>query len=92
MNRKQRIEAARFAKKDGNGELAEKISLFGKMPDHCMVCESPFNKKDKKQVMTWNVVVREKENRVNLYCPECWQRSLKLIGEIKDHLNEKSSV
>ncbi len=92
MNRKQRREAAKSAKKDGNKELAEKISLFGKMPDYCMICEKPFDKKDKQQVMTWNVVVREKENRVNLYCPECWERNLNLIKEIEEYLNEKDTV
>ena len=67
MNRKQRREAAKQAKSQGNQELEEKIGLFGKMPDHCLVCEKDFDKRDREQVMSWNVVVREKENRVNLY-------------------------
>jgi hypothetical protein len=91
MNRKQRRDAAKHARKQGNDELSEKISLFGKMPDHCMVCEKDFDKKDKEQVMSWNVVVREKENRVNLYCPNCWSSSLKFIKEVEEALNEKNS-
>mgnify|MGYP003117600166 CR=1 FL=1 len=91
MNRKQRRDAAKQAKKQGNTELQEKISLFGKMPDHCLVCQKEFDKMNKEQVMSWNVVVREKENRVNLYCPQCWEKSLKLIEEIQEALNEKDA-
>ena len=91
MNRKQRRDAAKQAKKQGNSELHEKISLFGKMPDHCMICYKDFDKKDREQVMSWNVVVREKENRVNLYCPQCWEKSLKFIEEVQEALSEKNS-
>ena len=34
--------------------------------------------------MTWNVVVREEEEIVRLYCPECWDKANKIIKEIKD--------
>jgi hypothetical protein len=34
-------------------------------------------------VMSWSVVVREKEEKVNLYCPECWAGALELLDEIK---------
>ena len=33
------------------------------------------DKKDKKMVTTWNVVVREKEGKVNLYCPTSSQNN-----------------
>ena len=91
MNRKQRREAAKQAKSQGNSELHEKISLFGKMPDHCMICQEDFDKMDKEQVMSRNVVVREKEDRVNLYCPQCWEKSLKFIEEIQEALIEKNN-
>ena len=61
------------------------------MPDHCMICYKDFDKKDREQVMSWNVVVREKENRVNLYCPQCWEKSLKFIEEVQEALSEKNS-
>ena len=33
-------------------------------------------------VMSWSVVVQEE--KVRLYCPECWTRAQELIKEIKD--------
>ncbi len=86
MNRKQRRAAAKQAKKDGNEEVAEKVALFGKLGDACLVCNKPFDKKDKEMVMSWNVVVREKEDMVNLYCPECWSGAVELLNEIKNDL------
>jgi len=83
MNREQRRAAEKQAKNDGNEELSEKINLFGKLEDACLVCNKPFDKKDREMVMSWSVVVREKEEKVNLYCPECWAGALELLDEIK---------
>ena len=77
---------AKRAKKDGNEELMEKVALFGKLGDACLICNEPFDKKDKEMVMSWNVVVRENEGKVNLYCPECWSGALELLNEIKNDL------
>jgi predicted RNA-binding Zn-ribbon protein involved in translation (DUF1610 family) len=87
MNRKQRRAAAQAAKKDGNKELSEKIFLFEQTPDECSACIKPFDKTDKEMVQSWNVVVREKENIVRLYCPDCWQKAINVIqtyGEKND--------
>jgi hypothetical protein len=75
MNREQRRAAAKNAKKakkNNTPEFEEKIALFGKLPDGCLVCNKSFDKKDKKQVMSWSVVVRNDTEEVRLYCPECW--------------------
>ena len=53
-----------------------------------MTCEKPFDKMDKEQVMSWNVVIRQEEEKVNLYCPECWQKAqniIKKLGETNDN-------
>ena len=70
MSRKLKRNKEKKAKK----ELATKVALFGKLGDTCMTCDKPFNKKDKKQVTSWSVVVREKEGKANLYCPEWIER------------------
>ena len=88
MNREQRRAMAKQAKKDGNEELVEKVALFGKLGDACLVCNKPFDKKDREMVMSWNVVVREAEEKVNLYCPECWNGAVEMLGEIKKDLEE----
>ena len=43
---------------------------------------------DKEQVKTWNVVVREKEDKVNLYCPDCWSKATNLLEEIRKEIGE----
>jgi len=87
MNREQRRAAEKQAKKDGTEEITEKIALFGKLGDECLVCAKPFDKKNKEMVMSWSVVVREKEEKVNLYCPECWNGAMELLNEIKNDLS-----
>ena len=83
MNRKQRRAAAKQMKKDGTEVVAEKVALFGKLEDECLVCEEPFDKTNKEMVMSWNVVVREKEGKVNLYCPTCWERAQSVIEQAR---------
>ena len=84
MNRKQRRAAVKEAKKNGNTDLAEKTALFSSLPDHCLACTKPFDKKDKKQVMSWSVVVREEKKVVRLYCPDCWQKAKNIVKTIED--------
>jgi len=71
----------RQRKKDAQQELKEKVGLFNKLADHCLVCQKDFDKKNKEMVMTWSVVV--KEETVRLYCPECWGKAVNLIKELK---------
>jgi len=81
----------RQREKDAQQELKEKVGLFNKLSDQCLVCQKDFDKQNKKMVMTWSVVV--KEDTVRLYCPECWDKANKLIKEIKDgYTNTKSDV
>jgi uncharacterized protein with PIN domain len=86
MNREQRRAAAKREKKDGNEEVAEKVALFGLIGDQCLVCNKPFDKKDREMVMSWNVVVREKEEKVNLYCPDCWNGALDMLKQAKEEI------
>mgnify|MGYP003147224679 FL=1 len=89
MNREQRRAVAKQAGKDGNKQLQEKISLFGKLPDECLTCEKPFDKKDRDMVMSWNVVVHGDQEVVRLYCPECWDKAIKITEDFKRRLEEK---
>ena len=90
MNRKQRRAAAKAAKKQGNPEsdLAEKMLLFDKLPEECSACTEPFDKKNRDMVMTWNVVVRNDEEAVRLYCPDCWTKAQKAIQQLYGVTNE----
>tara|TARA_B000000609_G_C24121926_1_gene320094 strand:- start:108 stop:395 length:288 start_codon:yes stop_codon:yes gene_type:complete len=87
IERKLRRKQAKKGKKRAEKELATKVALFGKLPDKCLTCDKPFDKLDREQVMSWSVVVRQQEEKVNLYCPRCWknaQQAMKQIMEDKD--------
>jgi len=87
LNKKIQREKEKAAKK----ELQKKVGLFSKLSDQCLVCQKDFDKKNKDMVMSWSVVV--KEEKVRLYCPECWERANNLIKEIKDgYASSKSDV
>ena len=87
MNRDQRRKLGIKKKPD----LEKKIGLFDKLPKQCTNCDKPYDKKDKKMAMTWSVVVREQENKVNLYCPVCWDEAHKLIAQMKEEMNENKN-
>ena len=89
LERKLRRKLAKKGKKTAEKELAAKVALFGYLPNKCLTCETPFDKLDREQVMSWNVVVRQKEEKVNLYCPECWDNAQKTI---KKYMEDKDAV
>ena len=78
MNRQQRRERERILKKAGKkgSEMEKKLNLFEEIPENCLTCNKEFDKKNKKMVMSWNVVVREREGIVRLYCPTCWDKAI----------------
>ena len=89
LERKLRRKQAKKGKKRAEKELATKVALFGHLPNKCLTCEAPFDKLDREQVMSWNVVVRQQEEKVNLYCPECWDNAQKTI---KKYMEDKDGV
>ena len=77
--------------KEVKKDLQEKIGLFNKLGEECLVCEKEFDKKNREMVSSWSVIV--KEETVRLYCPECWTRANNLIKEIQDgSTNPKNDV
>jgi hypothetical protein len=77
MSHKRKFE--RTKKKAAEKELKQKVSMFDMMPDACVSCFKDFDKRDREMVMTWYVVERRKEKKVNLYCPECWEDGMNLV-------------
>jgi len=80
MNRAQKRKLKKQTK--NNEILAEQISLFGKLPTKCNVCEKSFDKTNKEMVFSWKVVVREKEQIVRLFCPECQDAAAKVVKDV----------
>tara|TARA_R100000152_G_C6733545_1_gene157953 strand:+ start:784 stop:1062 length:279 start_codon:yes stop_codon:yes gene_type:complete len=87
---KRKLERNKLKKKikDTKRDLKAKTGLFHKLGDECLNCQKAFDKTSKKMALEWTVVVREAEEKVNLYCPECWESGKKIIEEIKGDLND----
>ena len=88
FERKIRRQQARGRKKLAEKEMATKVAMFGELGESCLICEKEFDKTDKEMVSSWYVVVREQENKVNLYCPPCWEAALQNIKEIQEAIAE----
>ena len=71
-------------KKNLENEVQEKLNMFDKLGEECLACKKEFDKTNREMVETWNVVVREGEGIVNLYCPQCWGFAQKIIKEMFD--------
>jgi uncharacterized protein with PIN domain len=89
LERKLRRKKAHKAKKDAEKALATKVALFGNLPNKCLTCEQPFDKLNREQVMSWNVVVRQQKEKVHLYCPECWDNAQEIV---KHYMEDKDAV
>ena len=72
--------------KKAEKKMAKQLMMFDMLEDECSACNKPFDKKSKEHASTWNVVVREKEKVVRLYCPDCWGKANKMIEEIQNDL------
>ena len=57
--------------------------MFEKIPNSCLTCEKPFDKMNKEHVNSFRVVVRESEDKVNLYCDDCWNKAVNIIQEFE---------
>ena len=83
---KRKIRRAK--QKKAQKELEEKMFMFDKLGDECLACKEPFDKKNREQVQSWSVVVRKKENKVNLYCPDCWTKAKNVVEEFSRRKND----
>jgi len=86
LSKKIKKDRSKQAEKD----LAQKVNMFDHLPNNCTACTEPFDKLNRDMVMSWNVVVREEEKKVNLYCPPCWTRANEIIDDFRTRLEEKT--
>ena len=85
FSKKMKRDRSKQAEKD----LAQKVGMFDHLPDSCTACSEPFDKRNREMVMSWNVIVREQENKVNLYCPSCWDKAHEILTDFKKKIMEK---
>ena len=84
FERKIRRKQAKEKKKLAEKEMASKVAMFGNLGDACLICYKEFDKTNKDMVRSWNVVVREEEKVVRLYCPNCWDKAKTLIEQLEE--------
>ena len=66
-------------------DVKNKIALFQRRPDECSACNKKFPEKDREAHMTWQVVVRNEEETVRLFCPDCLEKA-KQVVETQDEI------
>ena len=90
MSAKRKLKRAK--QKQSKKDVQVALGLFDKIPEHCLTCHEPYDRMNREQVTSWRVVVREEEERVNLYCPDCWNKATNLIKEMEKEINEKENT
>jgi hypothetical protein len=84
LKRKMRRQRAQKMAKQFTKELQKQLNAMGSMPDECLACKKPFDRKSKEHADTWKVVVRKQSQETHLYCPTCWDTAMKMIKEMED--------
>jgi len=80
MNRKQRRTAdAKRRKGDSEQAMEDKLVMFGHLPESCSACQKSFDKTNRDMVFSWKVVVREQQESVTLFCPDCIKKTQEVL-------------
>jgi hypothetical protein len=75
--------------KQAEKDLKQKLGLFDQLPEECLACHEPFDRKNREQVMSWNVVVKRDPDVVRVYCPVCWQKAIGVVEDFDKMLRER---
>ena len=86
MDKKHKKKLKRAAKKkkdkavakEDKSKLKSQMNMFDRLPTECSACEKEFPK-TKEAHSTWRVVVKTKEKKVWLYCPDCQQKAKRTL-------------
>jgi hypothetical protein len=86
VDKKQKKKLKRTAKKkkDKAADRAQQealnnqMNMFDRLPTACSACQKSFPK-TRDAHMTWRVTVRNKEQKVRLFCPECQEEAKKIV-------------
>jgi hypothetical protein len=71
-------------------DLKQKLGLFDQLPEECLACDEPFDRQNREQVMSWNVVVKRDPDVVRLYCPECWQKAVTVVQDFDERVRARA--
>jgi hypothetical protein len=85
----KQIKQKKKSHKQKQRDLKEKVGMFDLLPENCLTCLEPFDKKNKEQVQSWFVVVKNEERTVRLYCPDCWEKAKDIVEDFRKRVEEK---
>ena len=82
MDKRQKKKLKRAAKKkkakaqaqQQEAHLKKQINMFDRLPETCSACAKVFPK-TREAHMTWRVTVRNREQQVRLFCPDCLEKA-----------------
>jgi flagellar motor protein MotB len=85
-DKKHKKRLKREAKKKKEKKLAQdqqqkirnQMGMFDRLPKSCSACDKVFPK-TREAHMTWKVTVRNKEQQVRLFCPDCLDKAKQLV-------------
>jgi flagellar motor protein MotB len=85
-DKKHKKRLKREAKKKKEKKLAQdqqqkirnQVGMFDRLPKSCSACDKVFPK-TREAHMTWKVTVRNKEQQVRLFCPDCLDKAKQLV-------------
>jgi hypothetical protein len=88
MHKKQKKKLKRAAKKKKDKvqaqrqqeQIVKQMNMFDRLPESCDACGKEFPK-TREAHMSWRVTVRNKEQTVRLFCPECIDKTKELVEE-----------
>ncbi len=86
MDKKHKKKLKRAAKKkkqkaaveEAQSRLKESVGSFHKRPDECSACNKEFPM-TREAHMSWQVVVRNKQGTVRLFCPDCLEKAKQAV-------------
>lgn len=63
---------------DQQQKMRNQMNMFDRLPEACSACGEDFPK-TREAHMSWRVTVRNKEQTVRLFCPECINKTKELV-------------
>ena len=87
-NKKHKKKLKRAAKKkkekaqaqQQQEQLKKQMNMFDRLPEACNTCGEAFPK-TREAHMSWRVTVRNKEQQVRLFCPQCLEAASEFVEE-----------
>ena len=78
IKRAAKKKKAKSAAQESQAKLKKQMNMFDRLPETCSACAKVFPK-TREAHMTWKVTVRNKEQQVRLFCPDCLEKAKQLV-------------